>query len=448
MKEVYYMKNMFKQYNYFYTQEEYKDIWENALFVFDTNTLLNLYRYQEDTRDEFLKVLGIISDRIWIPYHVALEFQRNRLIVISEQKELFAKTKKALEGTEKALNVEFEKLKLKKRHSQINIDGFVEQFNELVESFKKSLETLKSTQQHLSKPDALKEQLENLFENKVGEAPKDQKYIDELNKIAETRYKNKIPPGYLDEGKPELCMDLGLIYKNKFGDYFVWNQLLEYTKAKGLTKVIFITNDLKEDWWWKFDASGEKFNQPRPELIDEALHIGGISHFIMYDSEKFLSYSSNYLEVEVSDSSVQEVKDTIEIYNQNITKSNFQRMKENRAASFERLKKAIALEKVKRFEDSINYEIYRNGGIAEFPTEVLECLECGLEAMIPDELSSTGYKCTYCENEDSDEIEIDCTMCGQRWPNSEIIDIPWTDEGDIESLCPRCRRDPDYVKDD
>ncbi|QQV09914.1 PIN-like domain-containing protein [Acinetobacter johnsonii] len=221
------MKNMFKQYNYFYTQEEYKDIWENALFVFDTNTLLNLYRYQEDTRDEFLKVLGIISDRIWIPYHVALEFQRNRLIVISEQKELFAKTKKALEGTEKALNVEFEKLKLKKRHSQINIDGFVEQFNELVESFKKSLETLKSTQQHLSKPDALKEQLENLFENKVGEAPKDQKYIDELNKIAETRYKNKIPPGYLDEGKPELCMDLGLIYKNKFGDYFVWNQLLE-----------------------------------------------------------------------------------------------------------------------------------------------------------------------------------------------------------------------------
>ena len=115
----------------------------------------------------------------------------------------------------------------------------------------------------------------------------------------------------------------------------------------------------------------------------------------MYDSEKFLSYSSNYLEVEVSDSSVQEVKDTIEIYNQNITKSNFQRMKENRAASFERLKKAIALEKVKRFEDSINYEIYRNGGIAEFPTEVLECLECGLEAMIPDELSSTGYKCTY-----------------------------------------------------
>ena len=94
--DTHYMKNMFKQYNYFYTQEEYKDIWENALFVFDTNTLLNLYRYQEDTRDEFLKVLGIISDRIWIPYHVALEFQRNRLIVISEQKELFAKTKKAL----------------------------------------------------------------------------------------------------------------------------------------------------------------------------------------------------------------------------------------------------------------------------------------------------------------------------------------------------------------
>lgn len=442
------MKNMFKQYNYFYTEEQYKDIWENGLFVFDTNTLLNLYRYQEDTRNEFFQVLNKISDRIWIPYHVALEFQRNRLIVLCEQKELFSKTKKALELTAKKLDQELEVLKLNKRHSLINVSDFKKNFHDLLVGFEAELNELKSRQQHLSKPDSLKIELENLFENKVGEAPKDQKAIDELYKDGENRYKNKIPPGYLDGGKLEQCLDSGLIYKNKFGDFIVWHQLLEHTKKNNIEKVIFITNDLKEDWWWKFDASGEKFNQPRPELIDEAINVGGISQFIMYDSEKFLSYSSNYLEVKVSDSSVQEVRDTIEMYNKDMIKSSFEKLKYNRHSVFEKIQEQMALEKVKEFQNKINYLIYKNGGIADFPTEVLTCPECNFETMIFNESSSTGYKCVYCENEESEEIEIQCTMCGSMWPNSEIAHVEWTDEGHIEKLCPYCRHDPDYVKDD
>ncbi|ENV65295.1 Uncharacterised protein [Acinetobacter junii] len=442
------MKNMFKQYDYFYTPEQYKNIWENALFVFDTNTLLNLYRYQEETKNEFLQVLDKISNRIWIPHHVALEFQRNRLIVICEQKELFSKTKKALGIASKTLSAELEKLKLNKRHSLIKVDDFNRDINELFTKFEGELDTLKSSQQHLSKADSLKERLESLFELKVGNAPKDQKEVDDLYKEAENRYKNKIPPGYLDNDKNDICVDSNLIYKKKYGDFLVWRQLLSYTRENEIKQVVFITNDLKEDWWSKFDASGEKFNQPRPELIDEALHVGGIDDFIMYDSEKFLSSSLHYLNVEVSDNAVQEVRDTIEMYNKDMEKSNFDKMKEERHLSFEKLKQKIALEKVKEFQSKINYLIYRNGGIAEFPTDVLTCPECGLDTMIFDESSSTGYKCTYCKNEESDEIEIQCTMCGSMWPNSEIAHIEWTDEGHIEKVCPFCRHDPDYVGDD
>ena len=442
------MKNMFKQYDYFYTPEQYKNIWENALFVFDTNTLLNLYRYQEETKNEFLQVLDKISNRIWIPHHVALEFQRNRLIVICEQKELFSKTKKALGIASKTLSAELEKLKLNKRHSLIKVDDFNRDINELFTKFEGELDTLKSSQQHLSKADSLKERLESLFELKVGNAPKDQKEVDDLYKEAENRYKNKIPPGYLDNDKNDICVDSNLIYKKKYGDFLVWRQLLSYTRENEIKQVVFITNDLKEDWWSKFDASGEKFNQPRPELIDEALHVGGIDDFIMYDSEKFLSSSLHYLNVEVSDNAVQEVRDTIEMYNKDMEKSNFDKMKEERHLSFEKLKQKIALEKVNEFQSKINYLIYRNGGIAEFPTDVLTCPECGLDTMIFDESSSTGYKCTYCKNEESDEIEIQCTMCGSMWPNSEIAHIEWTDEGHIEKVCPFCRHDPDYVGDD
>ncbi|MEI2558211.1 PIN-like domain-containing protein [Acinetobacter pittii] len=439
---------MFKQYDYFYTPEQYKNIWENALFVFDTNTLLNLYRYQEETKNEFLQVLDKISNRIWIPHHVALEFQRNRLIVICEQKELFSRTKKALDSVSKTLNTELEKLKLNKRHSLIKVDNFSRAVNELFAKFEDELDALKANQQHLSKADSLKERLESLFESKVGNAPHDQKEVDDLYKEAENRYKNNIPPGYLDNDKNDICIDSNLIYKKKYGDFLVWRQLLNYTKENDIKQVVFITNDLKIDWWTKFDASGEKFNQPRPELIDEALHVGGIDDFLMYDSEKFLSSSLNYLNVEVSDNAVQEVRDTIEMYNKDIEKSNFYNIKEERNLNFEKLKQKIALEKVKEFQSKINYLILRNGGISEFPTDVLSCPECGLDTMIFEESSSTGYKCTYCKNEESDEIEVQCSMCGSMWPNSEIVSVDWTDEGHVEDLCPRCRRDPDYVGDD
>ncbi|PTV51033.1 PIN-like domain-containing protein [Acinetobacter pittii] len=440
------MKNMFKQYNYFYTPEQYKDIWENALFVFDTNTLLNLYRYQEDTKNEFLQVLDKISNRIWIPHHVALEFQRNRLEVICEQKTLFSKTKNALNSTSKNLNSELEKLQLRKRHSLIKIDEFVEKMDTLIKDFNNSLDKLKSNQQHLSHQDSLKEKLELLFENKVGNPPQDQKELDDLYKIAESRYKNKIPPGYLDESKVDICIDSNLTYKKKFGDYIVWHQILEYTKQNSNIKdVIFITNDLKEDWWKKYDASGEKFNQPRPELIDEALNVGEIINFVMYDSEKFLSYASDYLDVKVSDNAVKEVRDTTEIYNQNIIKLNSYVAKDNKEDSYDNLRKAIAFAKVRKFENSKNYKIYRNGRVSEFATEILTCPECDLDTMIFDESSSTGYRCTYCKNEESDEIGALCSMCGALWPKSEILNINETIEGHVEYVCPHCRYEPEYI---
>jgi hypothetical protein len=51
--------------------------------VFDTNVLLNLYRLP-DGPDSTLKVFGQIQERLWIPHQVALEFQTNRITVISE----------------------------------------------------------------------------------------------------------------------------------------------------------------------------------------------------------------------------------------------------------------------------------------------------------------------------------------------------------------------------
>jgi hypothetical protein len=50
------MKDEFKGF-YKLDEAEFKCLWENAVFVFDTNVLLNLYRYQESTTGQLIKVI-------------------------------------------------------------------------------------------------------------------------------------------------------------------------------------------------------------------------------------------------------------------------------------------------------------------------------------------------------------------------------------------------------
>jgi len=90
------MKGLFPQYDDL-AEKNFGIAWKQAIFVFDTNVLLNLYRYQTGTRDELLTVLGQLSGRVWIPHHVALEFQRNRLKVIAEQSKRFSEVRRTIE---------------------------------------------------------------------------------------------------------------------------------------------------------------------------------------------------------------------------------------------------------------------------------------------------------------------------------------------------------------
>jgi len=79
------MKNTFREYHQ-YTKEEIEQLWKDCLFVFDTNTLLNMYRYSRPTVDVYFKTLNDLKKqkRVWIPYQVGLEFYENRIKVISQ----------------------------------------------------------------------------------------------------------------------------------------------------------------------------------------------------------------------------------------------------------------------------------------------------------------------------------------------------------------------------
>jgi len=305
------MKNFFPE---FYRDEiDYKDVWAGALFVFDTNVLLNMYRYRSTTREQLLAVLSLLQKRIWIPHHVALEFQRNRIVVIAEQNKRYSETREIVEKSYSNLVNEFGKLQIQKRHSLIDPTDLLRNFEKLKNDFQAELENLKKEQIKIDGPDNLLEKIDLLFFGNIGAAPENLKSIEDLYKVADARYKQKIPPGFKDFDKDKDESDeylhSGIIYKRKFGDFLIWRQILEYTKANEIKSIILITDDMKEDWWEIIKSEGNKVNGPRKELINEAKILGGIESFLMYNPEGLLKYAKQYMNIDVSDETIKEVRE-------------------------------------------------------------------------------------------------------------------------------------------
>jgi hypothetical protein len=293
--------------------DQYSSIWKDAVFIFDTNVLLNLYRFRASTREDLLGVLEKLSPRIWLPHHAALEFQRNRLKVLASQIKLFSDVRKSLAKAKSSLVSEIGNLKLDKRHSLIDATPFMESLEGLVSDFQNDLDKAYAEQQKVHEADELRSRLEKLFEGRVGDAPESQIELDKLYEVAKERYKCKIPPGYEDVSKVKddeaTYSHRGLLYRKEYGDYLVWNQILAHLKSSESKYLVFVTSDEKEDWWQRLDADGPKTIGPRVELIDEALRIGGVKGFLMYNIERFLENSKSFVQATVSQGTIEEVRE-------------------------------------------------------------------------------------------------------------------------------------------
>lgn len=313
------MKGMFPEFDD-RADTDYAAIWNEALFVFDTNMLLNLYRYQTSTSDKLLSILDKLQKQIWIPYQVALEYQRSRRSVIAAQHETFSSVRKTIESVHSDFVKNVNSLNLRKRHHPFDLDELEKKVSDIKLEYLEKLNNLHNERPDLNGKDNIKKQLEDLFKGRVGAPPTNQDFLNKLQTAIEDRFKNKMPPGYKDENKEKKISDTdifthrGLNYKAKCGDAILWLQILEYAAKEKKKTIIFVTDDAKEDWWLKFKIEGGKTIGPRPELIEEARRVGGIEHFYMYSSDIFLERAAEFLKVEdatISDM-VAEVRDLTE----------------------------------------------------------------------------------------------------------------------------------------
>jgi PIN domain-containing protein len=260
------MKKKFKGY-YKLTEREIKRIWDNGFISFDTNILLNLYRYSKETTEELLKIIQNYSDNIWLPYHTAYEFHKNRLTVINEQIKVYEDTIKNFEKLENDI--------VKNVKSPHLSNPVLKKFKATISETKKDLEKRKKYFLTLLSKDTILTKITQIFNGKIGESfTKDE--ISKIEKEGEERFKNEIPPGYKDSKKTG----------NKFGDVIIWKELIR--KAKNENKpFILITDDVKEDWFVRMQ--GQTLS-PRQELSQE-LYVETGQNFYLYTADRFLEYS-------------------------------------------------------------------------------------------------------------------------------------------------------------
>jgi hypothetical protein len=71
------------------------------------------------------------------------------------------------------------------------------------------------------------------------------------------------------------------------------------------------------------------------------------------------------------------------------------------------------------------------------PPVRFDCPECDNPTLVLNAESGTGYRCTFCENEDSDELPATCDICGVQTTVGEL-DFWELGDGDWEGRCYYC----------
>ena len=293
------MKTLFKE--YFYPSEtDIKEVWNDSLIVFDTCALLNLYRYTEKTRDDFVNLLESNKERLWIPYQVAMEFLQDKKDVIKSQEKAYDKINQSFEEALKKIESTFNEYK---KHVILDIEGLKSKVKDFIYSIKKELEKTHSKHPQYDKEDILLKKISSAFENRVGNDFSEDE-LNQLYKDGENRYKQQIPPGYKDAKNKNSQGN-----RHLYGDLIVWKQIIKKAFEEK-RNIIFVTDDQKEDWW--LIESGRTIS-PRLELYKEFFEETK-QRILIYKADSFLKNSNTYLKGgsdKIEKETIEEVQDII-----------------------------------------------------------------------------------------------------------------------------------------
>ena len=294
---------------------------ENTIIVFDTNSLLNVFRFTPEASKEYFEIIQSIQDKIYIPYLVALEFHFHKSetlllneINVTKFKNNFSKNWNKLKS--EAAKTLFSSLSYRNDIDKKELNAYL---SDLLNS-----EDLNIENKLVEKISSISENQTNIFNalveimhSKTGERYT-QDMITKIEKEGEERYKNGIPPGFNDANKKLSRSYNGIKYQQKFGDLIIWKDIINKAKEDRIKHVIFVTSDgkrdSKTDLKYKVcvgnDGNGKKKYQiigPRIELIEEMKNETGADFYLMDE----LEFMKQFSQEEVSSQVAKSISDTL-----------------------------------------------------------------------------------------------------------------------------------------
>lgn len=240
---------------YEYSDDEYKTILQNALISFDTNVLLNMYRYSKKASNETFDALKTVKNRILISYYVAKEFTNNRKKVRVDNIREYETLSKLIEDKISDINIELDKYGEKKLSKVSEIKDVLEKSRDRAIRY---IANEKQTKSDFYKNHEIENNISEIFFNNL--APE---YIeDEFKLIKEEglrRFADKIPPGYMDDEKEEN------------GDYYIFKSLMDYCKLnkKDLIMAFIDSLDQNSNVYEDFEAF---MNSKKKEELDNIIN--------------------------------------------------------------------------------------------------------------------------------------------------------------------------------
>lgn len=276
---------------------EFETIYEDkTIIILDTNILLALVKYSTYTSTNILKIFRKSIDKIWIPYQVFNEYIKNKNHEFDKSKKKYDRFKKDMLNLMKGTNQSYYKLikesqKLEYPKCDIlweNLQDYINGLKPIINDYFQNLgieHELTNKEKQAIDLEAFVNELVNC--NKIGSSITMTNILKIINE-GELRYKYKIPPGYEDLKEKE-----GI---DVFGDLFIWKELINYPKDNDVNNIIFITNDLKEDWWI---LSGEDKVpvKARQELVDEFKELNPNCEIFFLNLSAFHKLASEYFKI-------------------------------------------------------------------------------------------------------------------------------------------------------
>ena len=305
---------------------------QNYVIICDTNVFLHIYRYSPDFSDFALKCLQTVSSSIIIPSTVKYEFfkhyrsyfgdmeRRVRSVGKDAKEQISTAARKILKICDNLEALQYPDVEELRENLSEKFDELIE----IPESFFEDRNILDFISNPWKGKNLVYDLVNDIISNGHSMPAVTQEEIYQICDEGEKRFKADppTPPGFKDAKKKDGV--------RKYSDLILWKEVLKYSKEQKVN-VIFVTDDVKCDWW--IDNNGTRVFHPA--LITEFCRETG-NKILPFTSLEFFSNVSDSFSITKTDAVEIALKITDTDYFERVYSSVFDRISDDLAFSGER----------------------------------------------------------------------------------------------------------------